>query len=205
MNIKNNKGFSLIEVLVTVGLIGVLVSIAVPSYRNYKQGTVKMAMKVDLGNTQKVYGAKYAIDSSYCYNFSEVGLSTDKSESPIYKNKGFFGFGVQGYAAVAGPPSIPASACTVTGTLSDIQFISDGDGTCSIATLASKNACINAATPGTWTAKQDTSGVNANFCELGTNAFRVGAYSDVSNLDLLIQGDHNGVITEHVTKKDCQP
>ena len=44
----NNKGFSLIEILVTVGLIGILVSVAVPSYRNYKRNTIKMAMKAEV-------------------------------------------------------------------------------------------------------------------------------------------------------------
>ena len=131
MNIKNNKGFSLIEILVTVGLIGVLVSIAVPSYRNYKRGTVKMAMKVDLGNAQKAYGAKYAIDSSYCHEFESVGLSTNKGESPIYKNKGFFGFGAVGTGT---------DLCTVD--VEDIQFISDGEGTCNDGAINSKGACV---------------------------------------------------------------
>ena len=198
MNIKNNKGFSLIEVLVTVGLIGVLVSIAVPSYRNYKQGTIRMAMKVDLGNTQKVYGAKYAVDSSYCHSFDTVGLSTDKKDSPIYKNKGFFGFGATGTAT---------DSCVIN--VVDVRFLSPGDGTCAdssavAVTVTSAEAC-KATTGNVWTATQDTAGENADACILATNSFLVGAYTDASSLNTIIQGDHDGVITEHATKKDCQP
>ena len=156
-----------------------------------------MSMKVDLGNTQKVYGAKYAIDSSYCYNFSEVGLSTDKSESPIYKNKGFFGFGVESTTAITAGI---VSTCKVIGGLDAIQFISSGDGTCSDADIKNKEACDG---DDTWTERSNTIGVNAATCALGTNAFVVGAYSDVSSLNTLIQGNHDGVIIELSGVQTC--
>ena len=196
MNIKNNKGFSLIEILVTVGLIGILVSVAVPSYRNYKKGTLKMASRAEVGNIQKAYGAKYAIDSSYCYNMEDVGLNADREDSPIYNNKGFIGFG-------AGSPTA-GDECAVAGIggLPALQFISTGKGTCSDTNHTTKAACITDSE--TWTATTGTSGVNAPACILGTNTFKAGAYTDVSKLDTLIQADHTGKITEYTAKNNCQ-
>ena len=195
MNIKNNKGFSLIEVLVTVGLIGVLVSIAVPSYKGYKQSTIKMAMRTDLGNAQKVYGAKYAIESNYCHEFIEVGLSTDKDESPIYINKGFFGFGAM---------DTGTNACGNI-AVKDVQYISVGAGKCSVAAgSASKAICTNATNMGSWTLDATTTGQNAPACTLGTNSFKIGSYTDVSSLETFIQSDDQGLIVETPTVTDCQ-
>ncbi len=192
----NNKGFSLIEILVTVGLIGVLVSIAVPSYRNYKKNTIVMAMRAEVGNGQKAYGAKYAVDSSYCHNLEEVGMDTDRSTSPIFKNKGFFGFG----AGKAAP-----DLCTVSaiGGISALQFISDGEGKCSIAAHTTRALCTGASPAGTWTAHSGTEGVNAPACLLGTNTFIIGAYSDVSSLDTIIQANEKGQVVEIPAVKDC--
>ena len=181
----NNKGFSLIEILVTVGLIGILVSVAVPSYRNYKRNTIKMAMRAEVGNGQKAYGAKYAVDSSYCYNLEEVGMDTDRKNSPIFKNKGFFGFG-------AGKPS-GADVCTAT-PIKEYQFISLGDGTCSDATYTTAADCGD--NNETWTPKADTAGANAPACILGTNTFIIGAYSDVSSLDTIVQANEKGQVVE---------
>ena len=88
----NNKGFSLVEVLVTVGLIGVLTAIAVPAYNKYKDGTNLMAMKADLGNGMKTYTAYDAISDTFCASFKDVGFSINSS-SPVWKRNAFIGFG----------------------------------------------------------------------------------------------------------------
>ena len=181
----NNKGFSLIEVLVTVGLIGILVGIAVPSYNSYRANTVKMAMKADLGNGSKVYNARYAVDSTYCYNFDDVGLNKDRDDNPIYKNKGFFGFGV-----------VNASNCGGV-TLTDVQFKSAGSGTCSDMTSTTQATCTMGG--GTWTSDRGTewTGGDPNNCELNNNAFKMGATTNVSNINDFIQADQDGKIVEN--------
>ncbi len=35
ISVKKNKGFTLVELMVTLGIVGVLMSLAVPSYKNY--------------------------------------------------------------------------------------------------------------------------------------------------------------------------
>ncbi len=194
---KNNKGFSLVEILVTVGLIGLLVSIAIPSYNGYRRNTVKMAMKADVGSGHKAYNAKYAIDSSFCHPFSAVGLSTDRDSNAIYKNKGFFGFG-----------GLATGADVCSGfQVSEVQFISGGTGVCNDGTNDTnhdtKQSC-EAVSGHSWTAHSATAGRSAAACTLGTNNFKLGAYTNVSNLNTIIQATDDGKITEHETKVDCQ-
>lgn len=189
--LRNNKGFSLIEILVTVGLVAILASVAVPSYQGYKKNTVKMAMRADVSNGQKVYAAKYAMEGDYCYPFegtAGVGLTKNKSTSPIYRNKGFYGFGAN-------------TGCSGI-TLTDIQFISDGDGTCSVGGHTSKHACTGAS--GTWTPKKDTAGENAPNCILNTNDFKIGAYSNASAINTFIQVNEQGTVRETTAVTDCQ-
>ena len=202
---KNNKGFSLIEILVTVGLVAILASVAIPSYQGYKKNTIKMAMRADVANGQKVYAAKYAIDGDYCYTFNDVGLGSpaDKGSSPIYKNKGFYGFGV--LTAVSG-----GGACSLT--LSDVQFISAGEYVCTGGTGAAPTANWDAKTKAWtcsgsgWTASQRaaTGGTNAASCHLNTNTFKLGAYSNSSGLNTFIQVNEQGNVTETEQVNNCQ-
>lgn len=190
MRVSNNKGFSLIEVLVTVGLIGVLVGIAIPSYNSYKKNTVAMALKADLGNGAKVYNAKYAVDSSYCHTFGDVGLSTERGSNPIYRKSAFYGF------------DSPSSSDCGSLSANDIQYKTTDAGTCSDTSHTTKVACTAAGE--TWKSDRGAEYSNSpSKCILASNKFLMGATTNVSNLLTFLTVDEEGRIQEaSLTSRD---
>ncbi len=195
MKINNNKGFSLIEVLVTVGLVGLLVGIAIPSYNGYKKNTLAMALRADLGSGAKVYNAKYAVDSHYCHSFADVGLSTERASNPIYRKAAFYGF-----------EKVDTTEC---GTVSadDVKYKTDDEaaGVCADTAYKTKAACTAASK--TWKTNPALKyGDTPNACELKANEFLMGATTNVSNLTSFLTIDEEGRIKEEsgaTTPTDC--
>ncbi|MDE0118479.1 MAG: prepilin-type N-terminal cleavage/methylation domain-containing protein [Bdellovibrionales bacterium] len=184
MKINNNKGFSLIEVLVTVGLVGLLVGIAIPSYNGYKKNTLAMALRADLGSGAKVYNAKYAVDSHYCHSFKDVGLTTERASNPIYRKAAFYGFQI-----------VNSTDCG-TVTASEVQYKTDDDaaGVCSDTTHKTKTACVS---PATWKTNPALKyGNTPSDCELKANEFLMGATTNVSNLTSFLTIDEEGRVKE---------
>ena len=183
MNIKNNKGFSLIEVLVTVGLIGILVGIAVPSYNKYKKNTLRLAIKSDVGNGHKAYSAYDAIQGDFCATLTEVGMNVLMTSS-TYRKKGAYGFG--------------KINVDCGGTPSDVKTVSvksDGycqDNTNKQATGDTKTDC-DAASTKTWQVANKFDG-SLTACEIGADVFDLGAYSNVSDLNTFIMVNESGKV-----------
>jgi type IV pilus assembly protein PilE len=70
-----NKGFSLIELMITVSIVGILAAIAIPSYAAY----TKRANRTDATRTITVYAQ--ALERCYSQTFTYVGCAAAPTAS----------------------------------------------------------------------------------------------------------------------------
>lgn len=79
MKIPNNKGFTLIELMIVVAIIGVLAAIALPAYQNYTK-RAHVAEGLSLASAAKTAVADYyATLGEYPADNLTTGLSTASS------------------------------------------------------------------------------------------------------------------------------
>ncbi len=104
---NRRKGFTFVELLVVMVLLGALSSMAVPRFRGYKARAFIAAMQSDLGNlkiAQEVYWAehqRYATDTSSL----ELRISTNVAIAITSQNV------LGGYTAVAKHANVPGQQC----------------------------------------------------------------------------------------------
>ena len=196
---KNTKGFSLIEVLVTVGLIGVLVGIAVPAYNKYKDSTNRVALQADLGNGGKVYTAYDAVNGTFCADWTEVGLTSGSTnvfqKSQLYKREGYIGFeafdtdcaGINDKTLVQHKSKDVAQA--------DVN--SDADLCSMFGGTHTASICTGATLPSGYAYNS-----NPGACKLGAATFIMGATSFQIG-GAFYQVDDKGIIKSTTTANNC--
>lgn len=115
--IKLNKGFTLIEVMIAVVIIGILASIAYPSYVQYVVKSARsegVAAVMNIANLQEQY---YIDNRAYTTDMTKLGLSA----SPFITEHGHYSVTSSGTATLtvtATAKGIQASRDTVCATIS---------------------------------------------------------------------------------------
>lgn len=72
MNKKHTAGFSLIEIMVVVAILGIISVIAVPSYTEYVRKGKRADAKVELLKISQLQESYFAENLSYAQNFSST-------------------------------------------------------------------------------------------------------------------------------------
>lgn len=108
-NLKNNKsGFTLVELLVAVAIVGVLTTAGIPQYRRMVQKAKKSEAKVALGDISNAEQAFYSEFGAYGTNLAAMGVEMLNGAQRIYIS-GFTG----ATCATSEATALPAQAGTV--------------------------------------------------------------------------------------------
>lgn len=83
MAVKNKNGFTIIEIIVTIAIIGILLSISVVSYGNWRQSAIITQIKNDLRNAATAFENYRNFNHTYPTSVSSLADFTTSDEITI--------------------------------------------------------------------------------------------------------------------------
>lgn len=102
--LKGQKGFTLIELMIVVAIIGILAAIAIPNFMQYQAKSKQSEAKTNLGGIYTSEVAYFGENNAYSNNFPAIGFQVAST-------------GTQRYTFTLGGPALTsasavASSCT---------------------------------------------------------------------------------------------
>ncbi|GAB6145139.1 type IV pilin protein [Desulfocicer niacini] len=85
---RNEKGFTLIELMIVVAIIGILAAIAIPNFLNYQCKAKQSEAKSNLGTIRSMQEAYFAEHDEYAVTMGAIGFSTKGNNRYTYTSAG---------------------------------------------------------------------------------------------------------------------
>ena len=77
MTKKDREGFTLIELMIVIAIIGILAAIAIPQFFVYRTRSYNSAARSDLRNAETSQEAYFVDNSTYCNTEGVLTILTD--------------------------------------------------------------------------------------------------------------------------------
>lgn len=120
-----NKGFSLIELVVAIAIVGIIAAIAIPSYQGSMRKAIRSDAKAALMDVAARQERFFTENNSYTVTLSNLGYTGSNSPEGYYS-----------LTAVAGPTGSITTSFTASASL----IASGNDSSCSLFRLSSNGA-----------------------------------------------------------------
>lgn len=114
----NKKGFTLIELMIVVAIIGILAAIAIPNFLNYQCKSKQSEAKQSLGTISKNQEAYLSENDRYAESMDSLGFAV-KGDTQRYSY--FINVGATGTTYIA-----TASAVDLKGSNDDVWTMDEG-------------------------------------------------------------------------------
>jgi type IV pilus assembly protein PilA len=190
-NFKNEQGFTLVELMVVVAIIGILSAVAIPNFQKYQAKSKTSEAKLQLTSAYTAQEAFYADYGMYSNCLAYMGYDPSNEAAQRY-----YAVGINVTAAVDATPYADATSAGLTGSGDCAQAMASADGdTFFVAGKGVGGVLINtAALVGTafgtgnttcTEANVDAAGANGVACigtqVTGNQAFKIVAAGIISN------------------------
>ncbi len=137
--IRNQRGFSLTELMIVVAIIGILAVIAIPNFLKYQARAKQSEAKNNLVAIHTSEMAYFAENNKYIDDFNAIGFAVTGSSQLYYYELGDSSSGTL-------PPGCTASTLdhvSQTGFTAAATGNIDGDSTCDVWTIDDKKTLQN--------------------------------------------------------------
>ena len=130
---KQNQGFTLIELMIVVAIIGILAALAIPAYQNYLKTAKFAEVILSIAPAKTAIEVCYQIEASLdsCNTEAEIGIDSDQLEAGQYVQRVLiFGLSNRVFAASIGTTDVDSTFYWISSVPSSGSLVWEKGGSC---------------------------------------------------------------------------